>query len=217
MLWGRPVLEQLQTTACCPRNPSIIVKAQPNATIRTFVAVKLPPEVDGAISAYVSPLRHLPGSVSWVKAENVHLTLKFLGDTAQEKIERIAAVLRDLTRAASPISATVGGSGVFPNEHRPRVLWIGLEENSGALGKLAAAIDDGLYPLGLPKENRPFRAHLTIGRVREGSVEKIVAAMRAQPFDRRAVQVQEITLMRSELHPGGSIYTPLCRIMLGGP
>lgn len=185
--------------------------------LRAFIAFGLGADARAAIADYVMALRNLRGRVSWVKAENVHLTLKFLGDTPQEKIDNIADVLRDVARTASPISVTIGGGGVFPNEQRPRVLWIGMEEASGALQELATAIDERLHRLGFAKENRPFHPHLTIGRVRDGSVAKIVAAMRDQPFDHRAVQLNEIALMRSELHPGGSVYTPLCEIMLGNP
>ena len=81
--------------------------------------------------------------------------------------------------------------------------------------KLANEIDERMHSLGFEKENRPFSAHLTIGRIREGAVEKIIATMQAKPFGSQAVSLNEITMMRSVLHSGGSLYTPLCKIKLG--
>lgn len=186
------------------------------AKVRAFIAFELPAEVRAAIAEYVQPLRTLPGRVSWVKADNIHLTLKFLGDTPEKRIGDIAEALRDIARGTHSIAASLAGTGAFPNERRPRVLWIGLEEQSGALQNLATAIDERMHRLGFEKENRPFSAHLTIGRVRDGSIGKIIKAIRDQPFGNREVNLHEITLMRSALHPGGSIYTPLCKIKLGG-
>ena len=188
---------------------------QQNPTIRAFIALELPNEVRAAIAEYVQPLRNLPGRVSWVKPDNIHLTLKFFGDTPEKKIDDISGALKEVARDIGSISATISGSGVFPNERRPRVLWIGVDEKLGALQKLAAAVDHRMHDFGFKKEDRGFSPHLTIGRVREGSVDKIVAAMRERPFVAREVVWNEITLMQSELRPGGSIYTPLCKIKLG--
>lgn len=183
--------------------------------LRTFVALELPEATQAAIADYVQPLSRLPGHVSWVKTQNLHLTLKFLGDTQERQINAITGALREVAREVPPFAATVTGSGVFPNERRPRVLWIGLEENSGRLPQLAKNVDQRLHELGFAKENRAFSAHLTVGRVRDGELERILSRMREQPFTPQPVQFDEITLMRSELHPGGSIYTPICKITLG--
>jgi 2'-5' RNA ligase len=183
--------------------------------LRLFIAFELPDEVRAAIAEYVHPLRNLPGRVSWVKPDNIHLTLKFLGDTPEKKIDGISGVLREAARDVQPILAKISGSGVFPNERRPRVLWIGIEESTGALQKLATTIDHRMHDFGFKKEDRSFSPHLTIGRVREGNVDKIVSAMRERPFTAHEVEWNEITLMQSELLPGGSVYTPLCKIKLG--
>lgn len=188
---------------------------QQNPIIRTFIALELPDEIRAAIAEYMQPLRNLPGRVGWVKPDNIHLTLKFLGDTPGEKIDDISGALKEVARDIGSISAKISGSGVFPNERRPRVLWIGIEEQTSALQKLAVAIDNRMHAYGFKKEGRGFSPHLTIGRVREESVDKIVAAMRERPFAAREVEWNEITLMQSELRPGGSIYTPLCKIKLG--
>ena len=183
--------------------------------LRLFIAFELPDEIRAAFAEYMLPLRNLPGRVSWVKSENIHLTLKFLGDTPEKKIDDISGALKEVACDIGSISAKISGSGVFPNERRSRVLWIGVEEKLGALHGLAVAIDHHMHVFGFKKEGRSFSPHLTIGRVREGSVDKIVAAMRERPFVAREVEWNEITLMQSELRSGGSIYTPLCKIKLG--
>jgi 2'-5' RNA ligase len=186
-----------------------------DGNLRAFIAFELPEKIRAAIADYVQPLRNLPGRVSWVKPENIHLTLKFLGDTPVKRIDGISDALREAVRGVQPMLAKISDSGVFPNERRPRVLWIGIEESTGALQRLAAAIDNRMHDFGFKKEGRGFSPHLTIGRVREGSVDKIIAAMRERPFAAQEVEWNEITLMQSELRPGGSLYTPLCKIKLG--
>jgi 2'-5' RNA ligase len=178
-------------------------------SVRTFIACELPRSVRSAIADYVQALRVLPGRVSWVKPENIHLTLKFLGDVPEKNLDEIAAALREASQGFHPMQTTAKGCGVFPNARHPRVLWVGLEDESGILQKLAAEIDQRLRQLGFPKEDRRFSPHLTIGRVRDGAVDKIITAMQERPFIIQPVQFTEIILMRSQLHAGGSIYTPI--------
>jgi 2'-5' RNA ligase len=184
--------------------------------LRLFIAFELPEAIRAAIGRYTQALRALPGRVSWVKADNIHLTLKFLGDTPPQRVEAISIALKDIANSFPPLEATIGGSGVFPNERKPRVVWIGIQEMSAALQNLAAAIDDRMHALGFEKEPRRFSPHLTVGRVREGAIDKVIEKMKAQPFEKVEARFQEITLMRSELHSAGSIYTPLGRFRLGG-
>ncbi len=179
------------------------------------MAFELPDKTRAAIAEYIQPLCVLPGKISWVKSDNIHLTLKFLGDTPEKKIDDISGALKEVVRGVQPILAEISGSGVFPNERKPRVLWIGVDEKSGTLQKLAASIDNRIHDFGFKKEDRGFSPHLTIGRVRDGNVDKVVAAMRERSFVAKELVWNEITLMQSELRPGGSVYTPLCKIKLG--
>lgn len=178
-------------------------------TIRAFIALELPQEIKQAIADYVTPLRALDKGVSWTKAENVHLTLKFLGDTPKQQIEKVAAALREICASFAPIAAEIAGAGVFPNEHRPRVLWIGMKESSGKLAELAQRIESECRRLGFEKEERAFTPHLTIGRVKEGKAANVVKALRESPFPARQIVFEECVLMKSELHAKGSIYTAL--------
>jgi 2'-5' RNA ligase len=184
-------------------------------TLRTFIALDMPPEIKAALGKYTQPLKSLRGRVSWVKPENMHLTLKFLGDTPADKIDSIAAALQEIAAAATPFSAEVVDSGVFPNENYPRVLWVGLEEKTGALLNLVKAIDERMHQFGFAKEKRSFTAHLTIGRAKDTKIPEIVRALREKSFPAMLAQFNEIIFMKSDLQPGGSVYTPLRKLALG--
>lgn len=179
--------------------------------IRAFIALELPLEIKQVIAEYVAPLRALDKGLSWSKAENVHLTLRFLGDTPKAQTEIVSAALREICAGFAPISAEITGAGVFPNEQRPRVLWIGLNEGSGQLAELAQRIESGCRRLGFEQEEREFTAHLTIARVKEGKAANVVRALREQPFPLHQIVFHDCTLMKSELHAAGSIYTVLQR------
>lgn len=181
-------------------------------TLRAFIALELSQEIKQAIADYVAPLRALDNGLSWTKAENVHLTLKFLGDVPKPQIEKVAAALREVCASFAPIAAEIIGSGVFPNEHRARVLWIGMKESTGKLVELAQRIENECRRLGFEKEERTFSPHLTIGRVKEGKAANLVKALREQPFPARQIVLEECTLMKSELHAKGSIYTALEKV-----
>ena len=178
-------------------------------SVRAFVALELSPEIKQAIAEYLQPLRKLSDKVRWVKPENIHLTLKFLGDTPTKQIEAISGTLEEISHHYAPISVEIAGAGSFPNSRRPRVLWIGLDDPSGEISELAKQIDAGLHKFGFPKEKRSFSPHLTIGRVRTGEVTRVVESLHERPFPSHHMTFRACTLMRSELHPTGSIYTPL--------
>ncbi len=181
-------------------------------TIRAFIALELPQEIKEAIADYVAPLRALAKGISWTKAENVHLTLKFLGDTSKTQLEAVTKTLRETCTGFAPIAAKIAGAGVFPNEHRPRVLWIGFQENSGQLAELAQQIESECRRLGFEKEERGFSPHLTIARVKEGKAANVVKSLHESPFPAQQIVFQECMLMRSELHAKGSIYTALEKV-----
>jgi len=184
-------------------------------TLRTFIALDMPPEIKTALANYVRPLKSLRGRVSWVKPENLHLTLKFLGDTPANRIDEIAAVLQEIAAASTPFSALIAGSGAFPNDEHPRVLWVGLNETTGTLPSLTRAIDEKLKPFGFAPEKKRFAPHLTIGRVKDARIPEIICGLREKPFAAMTAQFDEIIFMKSELHPAGSIYTPLRKLALG--
>jgi 2'-5' RNA ligase len=184
-------------------------------TLRTFIALDMPPEIKAAVEKYVQPLKSLAGRVSWVKRENLHLTLKFLGDTPANRIDEIAAALQEVAAASTPFAAEIYGSGAFPNEKSPRVLWVGINDECGTLLKLAKTVDERMHQFGFMKEKRAFTPHLTIGRVKDPRIPEILRALKENPFETMPAQFDEIIFMQSELNPAGSIYTPLRKLKLG--
>ena len=193
------------------------------ADVRSFVAVDLGAPVKTQLGVLQRELkaRTPAGAVRWVQPDAIHLTLNFLGDVPEERVSEIVAALQ---RACGPIallSFSIAGAGCFPNLRRPNVVWVGVEDPSGALRALQAAVEKALNPLGFPPENRPFKPHLTLGRTQRNApgedlhaVGERVGALTVGTLGQ--VDVREILLMRSDLLPGGARYTPLARILLGG-
>jgi 2'-5' RNA ligase len=186
-----------------------------NHSLRLFVCIELPESVRERISELQAALKKLPASVSWTKPSNVHLTIKFLGDTP---VSRVASIADAVTNAAADIpqfELEVGGAGCFPSPRRPRVLWVGFGQIPEALHRLQKRIDSGLHQLGFPRESREFSPHLTIGRIRtpEGASQVAEDLMQTGfPLERFAVT--RIVVMKSDLKPTGSIYTPQAVIEL---
>jgi len=184
------------------------------AHVRTFIAVDLAPEVRAAIARLKGDLARVRSEVRWVRDDGLHATIKFLGSVQAERFDDVRdAVVRAAASVAS-FSARVRGLGAFPSIKRPRVVWVGLE--TPALGKLAKEIEDALLPLGFAAEERPFHAHVTLGRVsgQRGwpSVETILKAHWTDDFG--TSPVDHVTIYRSDLRPGGAVYTILWTIGL---
>lgn len=152
-------------------------------------------------------------SVRWDKADKIHLTLKFLGDTPQDKVPRISEALANATRDIKKFSFALDGLGCFPNLKQPRVVWVGVKD-SAALIEMQKVIETHIVPLGFPKEERAFSPHLTLGRVRReasraeaASVGEAVRVRANQTFGIESVS--RVIFMKSDLQRGGSIYMPL--------
>lgn len=179
-------------------------------TVRSFICIELPDEVKSEIAQFQARFKGEPASVSWTKPENVHLTLKFLGDVEEERLAEVHRILVEVAACFSPFELAASGCGVFPSERNPRVLWIGVREDEGHLQRLARAVEDAMAGLGFAREDRPFQAHLTIGRVRTAAgARELARKLIAQSFSSRPFRADRITLMRSDLRPSGAIYTPL--------
>lgn len=183
-------------------------------TIRAFVAVLLPDDVREAIAHAARPLDRFRTDVSFVRKENLHITLKFLGETEPERLERVRERLAGCAVRHSSFRVDVAGLGAFPDARRARVLWAGVGEGAEALGALAGDIEAALAPLGFAAEGR-FKAHITIGRVRGRPPEGLAGALAEPVGALGVVEVAEIHLMQSVLSPGGSKYTPLAALPLG--
>lgn len=185
-------------------------------TVRGFVAFDPSPEIRARLLALRDALAASGADARWVRDENAHCTLKFLGNVAPARIEEVHAVLAATLRQARPFEVVVRGAGAFPSARNPRVVWAGLE-GEGAPA-LAAAVDSALAPLGFAREDRPFRAHVTLGRIRGGrGAAALTAALEAHAADELGrMRVEQVVLYASRPRSGGSLYTPLHVVALGG-
>jgi 2'-5' RNA ligase len=198
-------------------DPSTELRA---GSLRLFVAIELPGEVREALSRLQHELqRHGLEKLRWVRPEGIHLTLKFLGATAADRVPEIEEALARAATAVKPDQVTLGGLGMFGNRRSPRVLWIGVQSVPGVFD-LYTRIEDELSTQGFPAEQRPFSPHLTLARVRpEFALEvrpAMVAAIDAVSAPHGIIPVREVSLMRSTLRPSGAIYDPLAAFPLGG-
>jgi len=186
--------------------------------MRLFVAVNLPAEIRDRLAAVQDRLRRAQADVSWVRAENLHITLKFLGETEEKRLDRIRDVLAEVARAYAPFSLQVTGAGSFGGRV-PRVVWAGVSEGADLLTRLAWQVESALSRVGFPKEKRSLTAHLTLGRVRSPrNVEALLMALREFQTDSfGTAMVRQFDLMRSELRPSGSVYTMLEGFILSQP
>ncbi|MFZ2444939.1 MAG: RNA 2',3'-cyclic phosphodiesterase [Syntrophobacteraceae bacterium] len=189
-----------------------------SSSIRSFIAVELPGTVRRMLEELSGELRKSDAAVGWVKPDGIHLTLKFLGNVAPEVIERIKPVLAEVASRALPFRIQAAGCGAFPTIKQPRVIWAGVRGESEPLVRLQKEVETAMVPFGFEPENRPFRPHLTLGRVRGRqrlhALQQILLARReftAEPFD-----VTELVLYKSELRPDGARYTPLFKAPFSG-
>ncbi|HEY7726730.1 MAG TPA: RNA 2',3'-cyclic phosphodiesterase [Anaeromyxobacteraceae bacterium] len=189
--------------------------------LRLFVAVEPPPAVRRRLAALQAEVRRAAGraadDVRWVAPEQIHLTLAFLGNAPEERIDAVRGAVADAAAACAPLHLEVRGAGGFPSARRPRVVWAGLAGDLEPLGALAADLRRRLAPLGFPLEERDFRAHLTLGRSRDrggarGMAGALAAANEADPCAWRA---DEVVLFRSHLGPGGARHEALQRAEMG--
>jgi 2'-5' RNA ligase len=190
--------------------------------VRAFIAIDLPEHVRRELGRQIDRLREVMprSSVRWVRPDGIHLTLRFLGDTDPGRVPELAGELEGVARIHPAFSITVGGLGCFPNLTRPRVLWVGVEEEVGVMKRLQAGVEAVCCRLGYKAEQRGFSPHLTLGRVRQGGEAKVGEAFArvVEADGSRALgeaQVEEIVLFQSELRPDGAIYRRLATARLG--
>jgi RNA 2',3'-cyclic 3'-phosphodiesterase len=189
---------------------------------RLFVAIAPSDPLRRRLAALVADLKASAGragnDVRWVPAENVHLTLHFLGGVPHARVEDVKAAVSAAAAAAAPLSLEVKGAGGFPNARRPRVVWLGIAGDVASLAAIVADLGRRLAPLGFPPESRPFSPHLTVGRAREqrGAPGLGGALAHAALAEGVAWRVPELVLFESFLSPKGPRYEAIQRAPLGG-
>ncbi|MDA8141922.1 MAG: RNA 2',3'-cyclic phosphodiesterase [Desulfobacteraceae bacterium] len=186
-------------------------------TIRAFIAIELPSDVIALAGDLQSAMKRDGLALRWVRPQNIHLTLKFLGDIPAEMVPDISTAMQQAGGALQPIALTVQGMGVFPGARNPKVLWIGMDGASQRLLQAVADLEAGLAEIGFEKEKRPFKAHLTLARIKAPvEVRQLLEAIeRYGGYAPKSFQASEIVLFQSELKPQGPIYRSLARATLG--
>jgi 2'-5' RNA ligase len=181
---------------------------------RIFCAFELPESLRLRLAKHATTVREAvpEAAASWSRPENIHLTVKFFGNVDEAKVPLISAALQRAVREFGPIEIQVGKTGVFPRASRPQVLWIGIEDPSGGLSRLHARLEDECGREGFPKEERAFRPHLTIARIRKpDNASRLADTHLRMEFAPVEITLSELVLFRSELSPKGSKYTAISR------
>ena len=182
--------------------------------VRAFFAVELNGPVRGALAEAVESLRSEPWAapVRWVRSENLHLTLRFLGDIEADVVPALAERVRQHIASIAPFELSVASIALFPERRRPRAVAAEVsQEARGPLETLARAVETGVVAQGMKPEERRFRAHITLGRIR-GRLAALPGI--DTPFSPARLLVRDVVLYRSELVPTGAVYSELARIEL---
>jgi len=187
-------------------------------TIRTFIAIELSESMRTALAGIQSKLKTADADIKWVEPDNIHLTLKFLGSVEKNKIIEIKKALDTITARINTFTISLNEIGAFPNLNLPRIVWVGI--NAGELPSLVNSIENESEKLDFPKENRPFTAHVTIGRIRiPKQNQKLKDTVDDINKNRGLINqtptiVDHITLFQSTLTPKGPIYNALHKAKL---
>lgn len=179
--------------------------------MRAFIAIEIGEDTREALRALTQRLRQGAGRVSWVKPENLHLTLRFLGDVEEDALDEMADTLEEAYSRIGPFHAGVRETGVFPNSRRPSVVWAGVAAAAGKLEEAHAIAEAGARAIGIAPEKRPFRPHITLGRIRNPKAAAgLTARLEAErEFDAGEFAVRSVSLFSSALTPQGALHRRL--------
>ncbi len=192
-----------------------------NESIRTFIAIELTPDIQRALTDVQERLKRDRAArlIRWVAPANIHITLKFLGDVKVDQLPVLQSSIAEACKGIPPFSLSIAGLGAFPNTRRPNNIWVGASGQIDVAARLARKIDDACATLGFEREDRPFTAHLTLGRVKKdvptserASIGALIDAAKIGTLGE--FNVDYVSVMKSELRPGGSVYSPLAMIQL---
>jgi 2'-5' RNA ligase len=178
-------------------------------TIRAFIAIELPPPVIALLGKIQQDLKSLRVGARWVRPENIHLTLKFLGDINPAEVEKICTAMTAAAEGVAPLTLAVGGIGVFPDLKRPRVIWVGLAGEIQPLLAFQHNLENRLSDVGFPKEKRSFKGHLTLGRFKEPANRDTIRRAMAEYSDmeNERFEAGRMVLFKSDLNPSGAVYS----------
>jgi 2'-5' RNA ligase len=186
--------------------------------IRAFLAIEPPEDILQAVARMQEKLkREISGRISWTKPQGQHLTLKFFGDISTEDVKNICTAVQNRIASGSALNLKIEKLGVFPDARQPRVLWCGITGDEEKLLAIQKQLDDDFASIGFPGEDRPFRAHLTLARIKDahGLAGISEALTKHSGFVAGEFVGKELILFQSRLTPQGAIYTRLAEFVLG--
>ena len=179
--------------------------------VRTFVAAVLSDEVKAKLREVIESLKEIDADVKYVRPDIAHLTLRFLGYVNELRLEDIKAVLRTTLQGIRPFGVSFSRIGAFPGVNAPRVVWIGVDQGREMLHRIWKELSENLSGIGIEKEERQYRCHLTVGRVKSGrGRDKLVSWLKSNAdLEVGSMELSEIVLMESILKKEGPEYSPL--------
>jgi 2'-5' RNA ligase len=177
---------------------------------RIFIAIDISEKAKANIAQFTDELKadfpHI--RVGWEKAEKLHLTLKFLGDIDEGQLANLREAVKKTAAGFAPLALRIENTGCFPSPKKAKVLWLGIKDEAGSLPELQARLEQEAEAQGFAKENRPFKAHLTIARLREPQKsDALVERFLQKHFEPAGFEVSEIVIYESKLQPAGSVYS----------
>ena len=178
--------------------------------IRSFLAFELPGPVETVLSETLGKLKESGLDVRWTAVEKIHLTVVFLGDVPEERIDFIKQAAGEVCACHDPFTFAVKGLGIFGPPRRPRVVWAGLSGETSRMALFKRDLLEVLAPVGIKPDARPFRPHLTLGRFRSGGCGNILHCF--DPIESDECRLGDLVLFKSELTPRGAVYTVLGRM-----
>lgn len=180
--------------------------------IRSFLAFEMPGKIREIVSRTLKEMKKLPLDVRWVRADNIHITIVFMGNISEDDFIPIGEAVSKTCKRYGSFNVTLTGSGIFGSLRNPRVLWIGLDGDLTRMSYFRSSLQKNLKPFGIKEENRRFKPHLTLGRFRKGTgsvaeMDEILSEY--QNITSPTCAVEELILFKSELKPGGAVYSTL--------
>lgn len=180
--------------------------------IRSFLAFEMPEKIKEIVSRTLREMKKLPLDVRWIKADNIHITVVFIGNISEDNLMPIGEAVSKICKRYGPFNVTLTGSGIFGSLRNPRVIWIGLDGDLTRLSYFRNSLQKNLKPFGIKEEKRRYKPHLTLGRFRKGSGYRVnmdELLSEYQNITSPTCTVEELILFRSELGPGGANYSKL--------
>ena len=178
--------------------------------IRTFIAIPVPESLFLLQENLKNKIVKKTGKVRWMKRDQLHLTLKFVGDTPEESIDDVLGVMQKVAIQMTPFKIFIQGVGCFPKIERPRVMWVGLDGGISKLNQLVTAVHDRLHPLGFPREEKEFHPHITMARAKYPQKKTPdISSFLNTTYEPIPFRIEKIQFISSELFPNGPVYTIL--------